>query len=138
MCATTIPSNSPASLCIASTSMPSMVSRSANSSGNQSNSTCRLSQFSVAFIVAEAERSRRPGGEVSFLTRPENLRDHRGGLREGATIILPQQRGDRGGDLTLRDRFRTRAFSERGGVGAEHGNPDAFGAFDLRAMIDPR
>src|SRR5260221_726251 len=83
-----------------------------NSSGNQSNSTCFLSQFSVTFIVAEEEGSRTPGGEVSFLTRPENIRDRRGGLREGGTIILPQQRGDRRGDLTLRDRFRARAFAE--------------------------
>jgi len=60
-----------------------------------------------------------------------------GGLREGGAIILPSSAGDRGGDLTLRDRFRTRAFSEGGCVGADHGNPDALGAFDLVAVVGP-
>jgi len=88
-------------------------------------------------MIAQEERSRSFGCEVSFLFRPENIRNRRGGLREGGAIILPQQRGDRGGDLTLRDRFRTRAFSEGGCVGADHGNPDALGAFDLVAVVGP-
>src|SRR5439155_8018809 len=48
--ATTTPANSPASFCTPSTSMPSIVSRSASSSGDQSKSTYCLSQLRVTFI----------------------------------------------------------------------------------------
>jgi hypothetical protein len=50
-CATTTPSNSPPSFCIDSTSSPSIVNRSRNSSGDQSKSTYCLSQLSVTFMA---------------------------------------------------------------------------------------
>src|SRR5687767_8952843 len=49
-CATTTPSNSPETFSTPSTSSPSIVSRSVNSSGDQSKSTYCLSQLSVTFI----------------------------------------------------------------------------------------
>src|SRR5882672_3279522 len=52
-CATTTPSNSPVSFSTRSTSMPSMVRRSASSSGGQSKSTYCLSQLSVIFMLMD-------------------------------------------------------------------------------------
>ena len=66
--ATTTPSNSPPSFWTPSTSMPSMVRRSASSSADQSNSTYCLSQLSVTFMFrvrtasGTASRSRRTAG----------------------------------------------------------------------------
>src|SRR5882724_8024206 len=50
-CATTMPSNAPEIFCTPSTSRPSMVSRSVNSSGDQLKSTYCLSQLRVTFIA---------------------------------------------------------------------------------------
>src|SRR5262249_21177381 len=49
--ATTTPSNSPPNFCIPSTSIPSIVRRSANSSGVHGTSTYCLTQFRVTFIL---------------------------------------------------------------------------------------
>src|SRR5215469_10637592 len=54
ICATTIPSNSPASLWTPSTSSPSIVNRSANCSADQSKSTYCLSQLRVTFIASKS------------------------------------------------------------------------------------
>ena len=54
ICATTMPSNSPASLLTPSTSKPSIVRRSASSSEDQSKSTYCLSQLKVTFMKSNA------------------------------------------------------------------------------------
>src|SRR6188472_1709702 len=77
--ATTTPSNSPPTLCIPSTSRPSMVRRAASSSGDQSKSTYFLSQFSVTFIEISSYLGREsreakgisPGQSISGLSRVE-------------------------------------------------------------------
>src|SRR6266436_1068331 len=55
-CATTMPSNSPATFSKPSTSMPIIVSRSANCSGAQSKSTYCLSQLRVTFMSEQPQK----------------------------------------------------------------------------------
>src|SRR5215469_13180931 len=64
--ATTMPSNSPPSFWMPSTSMPSMVRRSASSSGDQLKSTYCLSQLRVTFI---SELPQEPG--VILIEEPD-------------------------------------------------------------------
>src|ERR1051325_4552953 len=106
ICATTIPSNSPASLCAPSTSRPSRVSRSASSPGDQSKSTYCLSQLSVTFI---GNKNDSPGSDA---TR-DKIVDRRAAARKSGVIILAQQSGDGRGDLALCVRPGLGAFAER-------------------------
>src|SRR5262245_9985806 len=61
-----MPSNSPPIFCTPSTSIPSIVSRSASSSGGQSKSTYCLSQLSVTFIL---ELPQKP--QIIFVKQPD-------------------------------------------------------------------
>src|SRR6266545_4814433 len=80
ICATTMPSNSPASLLTPSTSRPSMVRRSASSSEDQSNSTYCLSQLRVTFMesldgssIAHWGHERRLPARSPGFSRPDDL-----------------------------------------------------------------
>src|SRR4029079_6890814 len=69
ICATTTPSNSPATFWTLSTSSPSMVSRSASCSGDQSKSTYCLSQLSVTFIQFRGGKLNTAAGQIKSEAR---------------------------------------------------------------------
>src|SRR5208282_6366134 len=72
--ATTIPSHAPEIFCTPSTSRPSMVSRSVNSSGDQLKSTYCLSQLSVTFIVINPQILSTTGNQLLGHHNPIDLR----------------------------------------------------------------
>src|SRR2546429_1675168 len=148
ICATTTPSNSPASFCTLSTSRPSIVSRSASSSGDQSKSTYCFSQLSVTFIFLGNLRLCRRSLTVSISNSSlasrsprcaagENIGNRPSALRKRRVIILAEQRRDGGGDLALRVRFGLRSFACRRRVRTDHCDPVAFRVGHFFAVLFP-
>src|SRR5438034_762946 len=135
ICATTMPSNSPASVCIPSTSRPSIVSRSASSSGGQSKSTYCLSQLRVTFMGnltawALASRPRR-------LAARENVGNRHAAVWKCRVIIFTQQCRDGRRNLALCVGFGFGSFAGGRRVRADHGDPIAFRAGDLFTVLPP-
>ena len=135
--ATTMPSYWPASFCTPSTSSPSIVSRSANSSGDQSKSTYCLSQLRVTFIASIQESFGVPAPGPHRRAPRENFVNRRAALRKRSMIILAQQRRDGRGDLALRVRFRLGALAGGWRVRADHCDPVPFRIGDLFAVTLP-
>src|SRR5438445_8974295 len=109
-----------------STSRPSMVNRSRNSSGDQLKSTYCLSQLSVTFIFRQA-----------IILLADQIDNRQARRRERRPIILTEQGGDGGGDLVLADRSRVRPLAQGGGVWAKHGDPDVLGSLGFVAVVLP-
>src|SRR5471030_1351763 len=72
----------------------------------------------------------RPDG---VLTGRQHVEQRLGRFRYDRTIVLAQQRRDRGGDLRLRDAHHVMALAERRRIRTNNGNPDVFRSL----LIDP-
>ena len=67
----------------------------------------------------------------------KHVRDGRSSGGDVAVIILAEECGECGGDLRLDDGSVVFAYAQRLRIGADHGDPDIFGAFLIHAVFFP-
>ena len=118
-----------------------MLSPSIRSSSGRVAATASQIGWGRAWEAQEPKAIRRSGragaAAVPAALGLDDVRDRGGGPGCFGVVVLPEQGGERGGHLGLGHGPGLGPLAQRGGVGAEDGEPDRLRALDLLAVAPP-